>query len=289
MKLVRYQAAQGAPDSSRSAGMQTCLGVLDGGQVHPAPFPDLLAWLTAGRPPLPRGGEPLSLNQVRLLAPIARPGKIFGSGINYAGHKTENPTADFPTEPGYFSKLPSSVIGPEDAIVLPFPEAQVDYEVELAAIIGTPARAVSRGDALSHVLGYTAINDVSARAVQFKEPGAQWITHGKGFDTFCPMGPCVVTADEVPDPQRLRVRSFVNGELRQDASTGEMLFPVAVLIEYWSRYITLEPGDVLSTGTPAGCGTFRRPPSWLRPGDRVAVEVEAAGRLENPVVAGWSV
>ncbi|HXI18742.1 MAG TPA: fumarylacetoacetate hydrolase family protein, partial [Chloroflexota bacterium] len=149
------------------------------------------------------------------------------------------------------------------------------------------ASRVSAADALQHVFGYTVINDVSARAIQFKEPGAQWITHGKGFDTFCPMGPMVVTADELPDPQRLRVRSYVNGELRQDASTEEMLFPVATLIEYWSRHITLERGDVLSTGTPAGCGTFRNPPLWLAPGDEVTVEVDAIGQLTNPVVAGW--
>ena len=261
------------------------IGVMRDETLYPTDATDVVSWLAAGRPAPGSGGRPAS--DVRLLAPIARPGKIFGSGINYAGHKTENPAAVFPIEPGYFSKLPSSVIGPGETIVLPFAEAQVDYEVELGVIIGKPARGVSQRDALDHVLGYTVIDDVSARAVQFKEPGAQWITHGKGFDTFCPMGPWIALTDEIADPQKLRVRSYVNGELRQDASTAEMLFPVAMLIEYWSKHITLEPGDVLSTGTPAGCGTFRDPPLWLRPGDEVTVEVDAVGKLTNPVIAGW--
>jgi 2-keto-4-pentenoate hydratase/2-oxohepta-3-ene-1,7-dioic acid hydratase in catechol pathway len=267
------------------AGNRPRIGLVREGTLYPTNATDIVSWLAAGRPTPEGDGRPLG--GVKLLAPVARPGKIFGSGINYASHKTENPAAVFPSEPGYFSKLPSSVIGPADAIVLPFPEAQVDYEVELGVVIGKTARGVSRDEALEHVLGYTVINDVSARAVQFKEPGAQWITHGKGFDTFCPMGPWIALTDEVPDPQRLRVRSYVNGERRQDASTDEMLFPVAMLIEYWSKHITLEPGDVLSTGTPAGCGTFRTPPLWLQPGDEVTVEVDAIGKLTNPVVAGW--
>lgn len=274
MKLARYLDS-GTPR----------IGVVRGETVFRTNSIDVVSWLAAGRPTPEQGGVPLSA--VKLLAPVARPGKIFGSGINYAGHKSENPAAVFPTEAGYFSKLPSSIVDPGEAIVLPFPEAQVDYEVELGVIIGQPGRGISRDRALQHVLGYTVINDVSARAVQFKEPGAQWITHGKGFDTFCPMGPWITLADEISDPQRLRVRSYVNGELRQDASTGEMLFPVAVLIEYWSRYITLEAGDVLSTGTPAGCGTFRNPPLWLSPGDEVTVEVDAIGKLTNPVIVGW--
>jgi 2-keto-4-pentenoate hydratase/2-oxohepta-3-ene-1,7-dioic acid hydratase in catechol pathway len=231
--------------------------------------------------------DALPLDAVQLLAPIHRPGKILGSGINYAGHKQENPGAVMPTAPGYFAKLPSAVIGPGEPIVLPYPAAQVDYEVELAVVIGRPARGVPRERALEHVFGYTVVNDVSARDVQFREPGAQWITYGKGFDTFCPMGPELVLADEVPDPSRLRLRSYVNGELRQDAPTAEMLFPVPVLIEHWSRHITLDPGDVLATGTPAGCGTFRHPPLWLKPGDAVSVEVDQIGRLTNPVVRGW--
>jgi len=280
VKIVRYLDAT----TSR-------VGVLRDGQVFATSFGDVLDLIRADDGALRVAGQStghgLPERQLTPLAPLRRPGKIFGSGINYASHKDENPAAVMPREPGYFSKFPSSVIGPGEPIRLPFEDAHVDYEVELAVIIGKTASRVSAADALQHVFGYTVINDVSARAIQFKEPGAQWITHGKGFDTFCPMGPMVVTADELPDPQRLRVRSYVNGELRQDASTEEMLFPVATLIEYWSRHITLERGDVLSTGTPAGCGTFRNPPLWLAPGDEVTVEVDAIGQLTNPVVAGW--
>jgi len=272
-------------------GTTSRVGVLRGGQGFPTTFGDALDLIRAGDGALRDAGRLTGhgppASQVALLAPLHRPGKIFGSGINYASHKEENPAAVMPSEPGYFSKFPSSIIGPGEPIRLPFEDAHVDYEVELAVIIGKAASRVAAADALQHVFGYTVINDVSARAVQFKEPGAQWISHGKGFDTFCPMGPVIVTASEVPDPQRLRVRSYVNGELRQDASTEEMLFPVAMLIEYWSRHITLEPGDVLSTGTPAGCGTFRNPPLWLTPGDEVTVEVDAIGQLTNPVVASW--
>lgn len=270
MKLARF-----------SHGGAAQMGVVRDELVYSTGVADVASWIAAGRPAPGGTGRPLA--EVKLLAPIARPGKIFGSGINYVSHKTENPDAVFPTEAGYFSKLPSSVIGPGENIVLPFPEAQADDEVELAVVIGKAGTRISRDRALEHVLGYTVINDVSARAVQFKEPGAQWITHGKGFDTFCPMGPWIALTDEAPDPQRLRVRSYVNGELRQDASTEEMLFPVATLIEYWSKYITLEVGDVLSTGTPAGCGTFRHPPLWLQPGDEVTVEVDAVGKLTNHV------
>lgn len=233
---------------------------------------------------LDRVVEQLGIDDVEVLAPILRPGKILGSGINYASHKEENPTATMPTEPGFFSKFPSSVIGPDANILLPSPGSQVDYEVELAIVIGRPGRTIARGDAMDHVFGYTVINDVSARDVQFR---AHQMDLGKGFDTFCPMGPWIVTRDEVPDPAAVRVRSWVNGELRQDASTSEWLYSVAELVEHASRYITLEAGDLVSTGTPAGCGTFRNPPLWLAPGDEVIVEASGVGRLRNRVVAGW--
>lgn len=280
MRLVCYQEGEGSR-----------VGVVRDGQVFATPYSDVMEVIRAGGDTrrvaegLPAAGRPAE--SVKRLAPLRRPGKIFGSGINYASHKEENPAAVMPAEPGYFSKLPSSIIGPGDPIVLPYPQCQADYEVELAVIIGRAARRVSQRAALDYVFGYTVLDDVSARDVQFKDPLQQWITHGKGFDTFCPLGPEIALRDEIPDPSRLRVRSYVNGELRQDAPTAEMLFPVPVLIEYWSRYITLEPGDILSTGTPAGCGTFRVPPLWLQPGDEVTVEVDAIGRLSNPVVAGW--
>lgn len=221
---------------------------------------------------------------VELLSPVPRPGKIFGSGINYRGHKDENPSATMPTEPGFFSKFPSSVIGPGAEIRLPTPSSQVDYEVELAVVIGRPGRNIRPEDAFEHVFGYTVVNDVSGRDVQFRP---NQMDLGKGFDTFCPMGPWLVTRDDLDDVGSVRVRSWVNGELRQDAVTSDWIYGVPELIEHASKHLTLEPGDVITTGTPAGCGTFRNPPMWLAPGDEVVVEAEGVARLRNPVVAGW--
>ena len=214
------------------------------------------------------------------MRPSPAPSKLLFSGLNYRSHTEENPGAVLPTYPQFFAKLPSAIIGPGEAIVLPTPETQVDYEVELAVVIGR----TTRDRALDHVFGYTVVNDVSARDVQFRD---NQITTGKGFDTFCPMGPEIVLRDEIPDPQALHVASYVNGERRQSSATGDMLFDVPTLIVFVSAHITLYPGDIISTGTPAGVGAFRNPPAYLQPGDVVAVEVDAIGRLTNPVVAGW--
>lgn len=224
------------------------------------------------------------LQEATLLAPLPRPGKILGSGINYRSHFEENPAATLPAEPGFFSKFPSSVVGPGAPVMLPTPESQVDYEVELAVVIGRPGKDIHPENALDHVFGYTIVNDVSGRDVQFR---ANQMDLGKGFDTFCPMGPWIVTADEVPDPGTVRVRSIVNGEVRQNASTAEWIYSVPELIAHASRHLTLESGDVITTGTPAGCGTFRNPPLWLQPGDEMVVEADGIGSLRNPVVAGW--
>lgn len=218
------------------------------------------------------------------ILPHGRPGKIFGSGINYRSHFDENPAAAMPVRPGFFSKFPSSISGNDDPIVLPYDGSHTDYEVELAVVIGVGGKAISPDDALDHVFGYTVANDVSERTIQF-EPQRHDL--GKGFDSFCPVGPIVVPAAELGDPGNLRLRSWVNGELRQDATTAQMLFGVRELIAEASRYTTLEPGDLFLTGTPAGCGTFRPVPLWLQPGDVVEVEVDGIGRLRNPVVAGW--
>ena len=183
-----------------------------------------------------------------------------------------------------FAKLPSAVVGPGDPIRIPSPQSQVDYEVELAVVIGRPARRLAVDDALAAVFGYTLCNDVSARDVQFRD---NQLTLGKGFDTFAPLGPCVVTADEIDDPQDLRLWCTVNGELRQDSSTAQMLFPVAELLAYVSRHVTLEPGDVITTGTPAGVAAFRQPPAYLRPGDVTEIGADRIGVLRNPVEAGW--
>jgi 2-keto-4-pentenoate hydratase/2-oxohepta-3-ene-1,7-dioic acid hydratase in catechol pathway len=181
-----------------------------------------------------------------------------------------------------FAKFPSSVIGPTDPIRLPRDLTQrVDWEVELAVVIGSRARRVAREDALSHVLGYTVANDVSARDLQFSD--GQWV-RAKSIDTFCPLGPVVVTADEIPDPQRLRLTTRVNGELMQDATTDLMVFDVATLISFCSQAFTLEPSDVLLTGTPWGCGEFMDPKRSLAPGDLVECAIEGIGALRNPVV-----
>ena len=266
-----------------SHGERTGVAVVAGdGRVIPTGHQTMTELIAHGGEPRIPEEQPLA--GARLLAPLTRPGKILCAGINYRSHKDENPEAVLPQEPSFFSKLPSAVIGDGDAIVLPGEENQVDYEVELAAVIGQRARGLSREEALGCVFGYTVINDVSARDIQFD--GNQ-LTLGKGIDTFCPLGPVIVPASEIPDPQDLMVASYVNGERRQYESTGNMLFTVARLLEFITAYITLEPGDVVTTGTPAGVGTFRHPPLYLRPGDVVEVEVEGIGRLRNPVAKGW--
>jgi 2-keto-4-pentenoate hydratase/2-oxohepta-3-ene-1,7-dioic acid hydratase in catechol pathway len=187
-----------------------------------------------------------------------------------------------PARPLVFAKLPQSVIGPGDAIVLDAEVTrQADWEVELAVVIGSTARNVAAERALEHVFGYTVANDVSARDVQFAD--GQWV-RGKSLDTFCPLGPAIVTAEEIGDPQRLALSTRVNGEVVQDSNTREMLFGVARLIEFCSHSFTLEPGDVIVTGTPWGCGEFMSPARSLADGDVVEVEVEGIGRLRNPVV-----
>lgn len=261
---------------------------------------DMLAFLKLGTPALAAARQALAfagkqeagvhpgltfaLDAVRILAPIPRPGKILASGINYRGHLEENPDARLPETPFFFSKLPSCVIGPGDAIIHPRLTRQLDYEVELAVVIGKTARNVAEDKILDHVAGYTIHHDVSARDIQMQD---HQITLGKNFDTFAPMGPCLVTSDEIPDPTKhpLRLRTFVNGELMQDSTTGDWVFPLPRLLASLANVMTLEPGDIVSTGCPAGVGLFRYPQLWLKTGDRVAVEVERIGRLENHVVA----
>ncbi|MEW5977482.1 MAG: fumarylacetoacetate hydrolase family protein [Acidobacteriota bacterium] len=219
---------------------------------------------------------------VRLLAPIPRPGKILCSGINYLSHKEENPNAVLPESPFFFSKLPSAVIGPNAPIIHPRTTEQMDYEVELAVVIGKIMRHTPERDVMSKIAGYTILHDVSARDVQFKD---NQITLGKNFDTFAPMGPCLITPDELKEPGNLRLRTLLNGRVMQDGSTRDWLFPLPKLLSSLSQVMTLEPGDVVTTGTPAGVGVFRKPPVFLRPGDHVVLEIEPIGRLENPVVA----
>jgi 2-keto-4-pentenoate hydratase/2-oxohepta-3-ene-1,7-dioic acid hydratase in catechol pathway len=215
-----------------------------------------------------------------LVAPL-RPGKIVAIGLNYRDHAREA-GLELPERPLVFAKFPSSVIGPGAPIEIdPRVTTRVDWEVELTVVIGRRTRHVSRADALGAVYGYTVGNDVSARDVQFGD--RQW-TRGKSLDGFCPLGPLVVTADEMPDPQALQLETTVNGEVMQQSSTAEMVFGVAELIEFCSASFTLEPGDVIMTGTPWGVGEFMDPKRSLHPGDEVVVSVDGVGSLANPVV-----
>ena len=210
---------------------------------------------------------------------IPRPGKIVCVGLNYRDHAAEG-GMDLPKAPLLFAKWPNTLIGHGDPIVLPPESAQVDYEAELGVVIGTKARRVSERDALDHVDGYLCLNDVSARDLQFAD--GQW-TRGKSPDTFCPVGPRLVPRAEIDDPQALAIRCIVNGEALQDSSTAQMIFSVAEIIAYASQVITLEPGDLIATGTPAGVGVFRDPKVMLQEGDEVSVEIEGLGMLTNPV------
>jgi 2-keto-4-pentenoate hydratase/2-oxohepta-3-ene-1,7-dioic acid hydratase in catechol pathway len=220
--------------------------------------------------------------RVHLSAPVPHPRKIVAVARNYPAHARERGDSAPPPEPVLFLKAPSAVIGPDDEILLPAASSRVDWEGELAVVIGTPARAVSAQEALACVAGYTVANDVSARDFQ-GERGQHFI--GKSCDSFAPLGPALITADEIPDPQDLGIRTLVSGELMQAARTKEMIFPIAEIIAFVSKLMTLEPGDVLLTGTPAGVGASRTPPRWLRDGDVVEVEIERVGRLRNYVRA----
>jgi 2-keto-4-pentenoate hydratase/2-oxohepta-3-ene-1,7-dioic acid hydratase in catechol pathway len=226
-----------------------------------------------------------SLTVARWLAPL-QPTNIFCIGLNYRAHAAET-GAPIPEHPVIFMKPTTAVTDPDSPIRLPAScehGPEVDYEAELAVVIGRPGRDIPVSEALQYVLGYTAANDVSARRWQKQAGGGQWV-RGKSFDTFCPLGPVLVTADEIPDPQSLRLRCTLNGSVMQDGHTGDMIFPVAELISRLSRDTTLLPGTLLLTGTPAGVGFTRQPPVFLAPGDEVSIEIEGIGRLTNPVTA----
>jgi acylpyruvate hydrolase len=225
----------------------------------------------------------LPLAEVSLLPPIHNPAKIIGIGLNYLDHCREQ-NIDPPPRPILFAKFPSAIIGPNEQISWnENVTSRVDYEAELGIVIGKRARAVSAESALRYVYGYTCLNDVSARDLQFGD--TQWV-RGKSLDTFCPVGPAIVTVDEIPDPNKLRIVCRVNGETLQESSTSEMIFDVSSLIAYISQGITLEPGDLIASGTPHGVGVFREPKRFLRRGDVVEVEIEKIGILVNGVKGG---
>ncbi len=227
-------------------------------------------------------GLAFRLGEVRLHAPIPRPRKnVFCLGRNYAGHAREL-RHDIPSAPIYFTKPPTAVVGPDEPISYPHGlTSRLDWEVELGVIVGVGGRELQPETALDHVFGYTVVNDISARDLQFRGP--QWFK-GKSLDGTCPMGPVVVTADEIPDPQALSLTLRVNGEPKQEASTGDMIFSVARILADLSAGMTLEPGDCIATGTPEGVGDGRTPPEYLRPGDVVEAEVERIGVLRNRIV-----
>ena len=213
--------------------------------------------------------------------PIDLPQKIICVGLNYRDHAEEQGT-ELPTAPLLFAKWPNALIGPDEPIVIPRASQRVDYEAELGVVIATRVRNVSPENALEAVRGYLCLNDVSARDLQFAD--GQW-TRGKSPDTFCPIGPRLVPREEIPDPQALGIRCLLNGEVMQDSTTANMVFSVAEIVAYASQTITLEPGDLIATGTPAGVGVFRKPPVLLKEGDEVTIEIDGVGALTNPVRA----
>lgn len=228
------------------------------------------------------GTSLISLSAVHLLAPIPRPSRIFCVGLNYRDHAVES-KMEIPKVPTIFIKLPSAVVGPEEPVRIPALTKQPDYEVEFAMVIGKGGRNIAKENWLDHVFGYTILNDVSARDVQLAT--SQW-TLGKSFDTFCPIGPAIVTKDEVADPHALDIRLSIGGEVLQHSNTRELIFKGPDLISYISSITALEPGDIISTGTPAGVGLGRSPQRWLQPGETMVAKIEGLGTLINPVIAG---
>jgi 2-keto-4-pentenoate hydratase/2-oxohepta-3-ene-1,7-dioic acid hydratase in catechol pathway len=266
------------------------VGVVDGDELAdvtaadptlPRHLPELLA---AGRladlPSLATRAPRRPLATTALLAPVPHPPKLLAIGLNYADHVAESATSK-PAHQLWFNKQATCVVGPGQPIEVPRASSAVDYEGELAFVIGRRGRHVPAARAAEVIAGYTIMNDVSVRDWQFRTPT---MTMGKSFDSHGPMGPWLVTADELGDPHRLRLRTWVNGDLRQDASTADMLFDCFEMVEHLTTAFTLEPGDVISTGTPSGVGYARTPPLFLRAGDVVRIEIEGIGRLENPVV-----
>ena len=284
MRLISYRAAGGGEQLGVAEGDRAlaATALMQGGPATiDALLRDMDRWLDALRLAARPGriaGEGFALADVGLLAPVPRPGKIIAIGRNYADHVTEDGAVPPPT-PLIFAKFPSSVVGPGADIRWDRAmTSQVDYEAELAVVIGRRARDVREQDALDVVLGYTCLNDVSARDLQFAD--VQWV-RGKSLDTFCPMGPALVTGDELGDPDDLDIACRVNGEVLQHDRTSSMFYSVRQIISHCSRAFTLEPGDVIATGTPGGVGIFRDPPRLLGDGDVVTVAIEGLGELVN--------
>ena len=281
-------------NESRLGALHTIDGedlVFDLKQIEPSLPSEMIEFLRGGTSVLKRAENVLSsasqeqgvrFEKVDLRAPIPHPGKIICVGLNYLDHVIES-NSEVPDYPAIFSKYSNAVIGSGGAIELSGASDQVDYEAELAFAIGTRARHVTEDRAMDYVAGYFPLNDVSARDYQFFS--SQW-TIGKTFDTFAPMGPALVTQDSVPDPHNLRIRLLIGDEVMQDSNTNKLIFKIPYLVAFLSEVMTLEPGDVVTTGTPPGVGFARDPARYLQPGDVVRVEIEGLGVLENPVISG---
>ena len=283
MRLVTYKLGNEVP----------AVGVVVADHVFPLgppAFSDMTAFLSAGATALSAALELSSghaqpsarhrLGDVTLLAPVTRPGKIIAVGLNYRDHAIET-KLEIPTAPIIFAKFPSSINGPDADVVIPGDDPQVDYEAELAVVIGRKAKAVSEADALSYVAGYMPLNDVSARRWQFADK--QWV-RGKSPDTFCPTGPWLTTVHDVADPHGLAIRMRINENTVQNSNTSNLIFRIPTLIQFITAAITLEPGDIIATGTPDGVGVFRKPPVFLKSGDVMEVDIEGLGVLRNRVV-----
>ena len=279
MKLARFDAGEGPR-----------IGVVDGTSVRTIRDATEVTDLMGRAIPEAVTGSDIPLAAVRLLAPIIPRRNVFCVGWNYAEHFAESKdrrpgsaAKDIPAHPALFTKNPFAIVGPDAPVRHPAPlSEQLDYEVELAVVIGRTGRDIAEPDALSHVFGYTIANDVSVRDVQLSWHGGQWFK-GKNFDTHLPLGPWIVTTDEIPDPQALRLSTRVNGTTKQDSNTVHMVFPVATIIAELSAGLTLHPGDVIITGTPEGVGMGRTPQEWLRPADVMELEIERIGILRNTI------
>jgi len=273
MRIARFATAAGA----------THMGVVEGGVVIEVDVPLDALHLISDR--MLAAARRWRMDEVTLLAPVNRPTKVLCVGLNYVPHMEES-KFERPAEPVFFSKLPSTIVGPTDAIALPaVAPGRVDYEAELVVVIGSRGRDIDPARAFDHIAGFTVGNDISARDWQLKKPGGQWLL-GKSFDTFLPLGPWITTADELGDLGQLHVRCEVNGEDLQDDVVSNLIFDIPTLISYVSRVATLEPGDLLMTGTPGGVGQSRTPPRWLQDGDVVETSIDRIGKLRNRVRAG---
>jgi 2-keto-4-pentenoate hydratase/2-oxohepta-3-ene-1,7-dioic acid hydratase in catechol pathway len=276
-ELARAVKAAGGNPASWLLTVDNTLQVIKGG---PSAFGEVSALLDGAQSPGGLGQViGYRIDEIEFLAAVF-PSKILAIGRNYADHAIEGGAAP-PTAPLLFNKLPNSLSAHNAPIVLPQISQKVDYEAELAVVIGRKAKRVSEAQALDHVFGFSLINDVSARDLQFGD--GQW-TRGKGLDTFAPLGPFITTRDEIRDVQALKIEGRLNGEVMQSSNTGKMIFQVAYLVSYLSQGLTLEPGDVIATGTPEGVGVFRDPPVLLKAGDVFEVEIEGLGTLRNPVI-----